>query len=405
MTQLFKKFESLATRHAAVVASLGTDPFGVEVDHVLSATEAVINGQTKLHLGSNNYLGLSFDDEAIEASCQATQSQGVGTTGSRAANGGFAAHRLLEREIARFYNRRKAMLFTTGYQGNVGFLGTIAGKDDVILIDADSHASIYDACKLGDATVLHFKHNDPKDLERRLRRLPADRNTLVVTEGLFSMLGDRAPLADLVAVAKKYDAAVAVDEAHSMGVLGAHGRGLAEAAGVEDEVDFILGTFSKSAGAIGGFCVSNHEQLDSLRLAARAYLFTASLPPSVVASVTANLRRIRRAPELMARLWENAHFLYSGLQSLDLPLGPEPGPVIAIRMPDIETGLASWKALLDAGIYINLAALPAVPGGGCLLRCSVNAAHSRQQLEHALNVFRECLTATGLIVSAKNAAG
>ena len=391
MSSLFDKFDSLATRHAEIVNRLGADPFGIEVEKVLSATEVRIDGQTKLHLGSNNYLGLTFEPSLVESAREATHEQGTGTTGSRAANGGLSSHRMLEREITDFFNRRDAILFTTGYQGNLGFIATVAGKEDVILIDADSHASIYDACKLGDATVLRFKHNDPRDLDRRLRRLDPEASKLVVTEGIFSMLGDRAPLAEITEVAKTHGAAIALDEAHSFGVLGARGRGLAEEAGVEKDIDFILGTFSKSAGAIGGFCTSDHEKFDVLRIVARAYLFTASLPPSVVASVSAALRIMRESPEPMLRLRNNFEFLYESLSASGLQLGPEASPIIGIRMPDLESGLAAWKALLDAGVYVNLAAFPAVPGGGCLLRASVNAAHTREQLEFAVETFEACL--------------
>ena len=286
-----------------------------------------------------------------------------------------------------FYGLPHAMLFTTGYQANVGFLSAIAGKDDVILIDSDSHASIYDGCKMSDATTLHFRHNDPADLERRLKRLPASQNKIVVTEGIYSMLGDRAPLAELVRVTKKYGAYMVVDEAHSFGVLGKTGRGLVEEEGLEDDVDFILGTFSKSAGAIGGFCVSKHDGLNTLRMASRPYLFTASLPPSVVASVSATIDHIQKNPDLIEKLWSNATYLYEGLQDLGLRLGPSVSPVIAVWMPDFETGLRSWKYLLDNGVYVNIAAFVAVPGGGCLLRCSVCAAHSKSELAQVVEAF------------------
>ena len=237
------------------------------------------------------------------------------------------------------------------------------------------------------ATILHFKHNDPADLERRLKRLPAEQNKLVVTEGIYSMLGDRAPLTELVAVSKKYAAWIMVDEAHSFGVLGPTGRGLVEELGLEDDVDFILGTFSKSAGAIGGFCVSNHDGIDALRLAARPYLFTASLPPSVAASVSATIEHIRTHPALLTKLRQNSEFLYNELKALGFSLGPDISPIVAVAMPDFEMGLTAWKILLDHDVYVNLAAFVAVPGGGCLLRCSVCAAHSRSELEQVLRAF------------------
>ena len=216
------------------------------------------------------------------------------------------------------------------------------------------------------------------------------------------MLGDRAPLAELMRVSKKYGAWTAVDEAHSFGVLGKTGRGLVEEEGLEDQVDFILGTFSKSAGAIGGFCVSNHDGLNSLRLVSRPYLFTASLPPSVVASVSATFDHIRKNPTLIEKLWSNATFLYEQLDNLGLVLGPNISPVIAVWMPDFETGLRSWKFLLDNGVYVNLAAFVAVPGGGCLLRCSVCAAHSKDELTKVVEAFS--VVAENLPANAKSVA-
>lgn len=387
MADLFDKFQPIRQAHDHMVNSAGGDPLGVRVERVLSPTEAEVGGRRCVLLGSNNYLGLTFDPEAIAAAGEALRTSGTGTTGSRVANGSYAGHQDLERQLAAFFRRDHAVLFTTGYQANVGFLSAIAGKDDVILIDSDSHASIYDGCKLGDATVLRFRHNDPGDLERRLRRLPAGSNKLVVIEGIYSMLGDRAPLVDLAAAAKAHDAYVLVDEAHSLGVLGEDGRGLAAAAGVEDQVDFVIGTFSKSVGTIGGFCVSDHRELEAVRLAARAYLFTASLPPSVVASAGATLARIRRDPGLRQRLWRNTDIVYDGLAALGYRLGPDKTPVIGVLMPDMETGLAVWQALLEGGVYVNLALPPATPQGTCLLRCSVCAAHTEAQLDTVLDAF------------------
>ncbi|RDD60833.1 serine palmitoyltransferase [Ferruginivarius sediminum] len=387
MADLFDKFQYIRQAHAQMVEAAGGDPLGVRVERILSPTEAEVGGRRCVLLGSNNYLGLTFDPDAIEAACAALRTSGTGTTGSRVANGSYASHQDLERQLAGFFGRRHAILFTTGYQANVGFLSAIAGKDDTILIDSDSHASIYDGCKLGDATVLRFKHNDAADLERRLRRLPAGSNKLVVLEGIYSMLGDRAPLADLVAAAKAHDAYILLDEAHSLGVLGEGGRGLAAEVGVEDQIDFLIGTFSKSVGTIGGFCVSNHPELEAVRLAARAYLFTASLPPSIVASASATLERIRTDASLRERLWRNTDIVYDGLKDLGYTVGPDKTPVIGVKMPDAEVGLVVWHTLMQHGVYVNLALPPATPQGTCLLRCSVCAAHTREQLQTVLDGF------------------
>ena len=387
MSDLFDKFRSMEQRYAAMLEAAGADPLAMRVERLHSPTEAEVAGRRCVLLGSNNYLGLTFDEDAIEAACAALHDAGTGTTGSRVANGSYAGHKALEDQLARFFGCSHAILFTTGYQANVGFLSALAGKDDTILIDADCHASIYDGCKLGDAKVLRFKHNDAADLDRRLARLGDGRNKLVVVEGIYSMLGDRAPLKDLIAAAKKHNAYIVVDEAHSLGVIGDGGRGLAEAEGVLDQVDFIIGTFSKSVGTIGGFCASNHKELDVIRFAARAYLFTASLPPSVVASAGKTLARIAAEPELRTRLWANTDKVYDGLTAMGYTPGPHKTPVIGVRMPSVEAGILVWRTLLENGVYVNLALPPATPNGVCLLRCSVCAAHTEAQLDHVLKTF------------------
>jgi 8-amino-7-oxononanoate synthase len=315
-------------------------------------------------------------------------SEGTGTTGSRIANGSYALHKNLEAELARFYGRRHAMIYTTGYQANLAVLSTLAGSEDYLILDADSHASIYDASRLGAATVIRFKHNDPTDLDKRLTRLAGTGgNKVIVVEGIYSMLGDQAPLAEFAEVKRKHGAHIVVDEAHSMGVLGANGRGLAEAAGVEADIDFVVGTFSKSLGAIGGFCVSDHADFDIMRVVSRPYMFSASLPPSIVASVSAALKVIEARPELRTRLWANVNTLYDGLKRHGFRLGPTKGPVVAVHLPTAEAGIQVWSALLEAGVYVNLALPPATPNGTALLRCSVCAAHSRRQLETIVEIL------------------
>jgi 8-amino-7-oxononanoate synthase len=236
--------------------------------------------------------------------------------------------------------------------------------------------------------VIRFRHNDPEDLERRLNRIGAARGSkLVVVEGIYSMVGDVAPLAAIAAVKRRTGAVLMVDEAHSFGVLGAAGRGLAEAAGVEEDVDFVVGTFSKSLGSVGGFCVSDMPGFDILRVASRPYMFTASSPPSVIASTRAALARIAAAPELRQRLWANANRFYGGLQRAGFRLGPQASPIIAVRMPDVATAVAFWHALLDRGVYVNLTLPPATPEGQALLRCSVTAGHSEAQVDDAVAAF------------------
>jgi 8-amino-7-oxononanoate synthase len=393
--KLLDKFEALAATREKLLA-LGPLPFGVVTERILSPTEGIVAGRRTILAGTNNYLGLTFDPACVEAGRQALADEGTGTTGSRMANGTYAGHRALEEEIAAFYGRRHAIVFTTGFAASMGMVAALAGPDDVLLIDADSHASIYDGCRLSGAEIIRFRHNNPEDLAKRLRRLgERAARTLVVSEGLFSMLGDQAPLEEIVAVKNEYGAGLLLDEAHSMGVFGERGRGLAEARGVEDGVDFVVGTFSKSLGSVGGFCVSNHPQLEIVRMASRAYIFTASPTPSVVASTRAALRLIRERPQLRTQLWENATRLYAGLAAAGFELGPEPGPVVAVFVDDPEQAIHSWHRLLGAGIYVNLVIPPATPDNRCLLRCSISAAHTPTQIDRIIEAFASLDAAAG----------
>ena len=368
--------------------AVGADPFNVRFDAVLSPTEGVLGGKRVILLGTNNYLGLTFDPESIEASAEAVRKWGTGTTGSRIANGSFDGHLAMETALAKFYGRRHAMVFTTGYQANLGVLSALVGRGDHLILDADSHASIYDGARLGHAEVIRFRHNDPEDLYKRLRRLggvAGDR--LIVVEGIYSMMGDAAPLKEIAAVKREMGGYLLVDEAHSMGVLGERGRGLAEAAGVEADVDFIVGTFSKSLGAIGGFCVSDDDAFDVLRVVSRPYMFTASLPPAVVASTLTALKRMEADAGLRHRLNNNAQRLYDGLNALGFKTGPQASPIVAAVMPDQQSAVAMWNELLNRGVYLNLALPPATPDSRPLLRSSVSAAHTPEQIDQVLATF------------------
>jgi len=384
---IFDKFQPLAEARQQIEQSAGSF-LNVVMEEIISGTEAIINGRPTILAGSNNYLGLSSNPDCIDAACQAAREEGTGTTGSRMANGTFSGHVALEKELAEYFGRQGAIVFSTGYIANLAMLSTLVGPGEVILLDADCHASIYDGCRLGSAEIIRFRHNDAADLEKRLRRLESrNTNVLVVAEGLYSMLGDRAPLADIVALKQKYGAYLMVDEAHSLGVLGDNGRGLAEEAGVEEGVDFVVGTFSKSLGAIGGFCVSNHSELDLVRYASRPYIFTASSSPSIIASTRRALQILRSKPELRHRLWDNANKLYRTLQDLGFTLGPEVSPIVAARFENMEEALAFWSGLLERGVYVNMVLPPATPDGSCLLRCSVSAAHTEEQMDRICEAF------------------
>jgi 8-amino-7-oxononanoate synthase len=384
---IFDKFKHLAAARQALAES-GVQSVNVVMERILSPTEAIVNGRPTILAGTNNYLGLTFDPECIEAACEAARREGTGTTGSRMANGTYSGHVQLERELADFFGRRSAIVFSTGFVANLGMLAGLTGSGDVILIDGDCHASIYDGCRLSGAEVIRFRHNDAADLAKRLRRL-GDRtaNTLIVVEGIYSMLGDRAPLAELVDVKRSRGGFLMVDEAHSLGVLGQHGRGLAEEADVEDGVDFVVGTFSKSLGAIGGFCVSDHPELELVRLATRPYVFTASPSPATIASTRKALEILRDRSELRTRLWDNAHRLYGRLKELNFDLGPQASPIVAVRLRRVEAALAMWTGLLERGVYVNLVLPPATPDGGALLRCSMSAGHSVEQVDKIVDAF------------------
>jgi 8-amino-7-oxononanoate synthase len=384
---LFSKFDDMRAALDALAAG-GRNPFDVRFERIVSATEAVLEGRPCLLFGTNNYLGLTFDETCIAASVRSVHDGGTGTTGSRIANGTYSEHALLEQRIAEFYGKRAAMIFTTGYQANLGLISTLAGRGDHLLIDADSHASIYDACKLSTAEVIRFRHNDPEDLARRLGRLKGHTgNRIIVTEGIFSMLGDSAPLREIAGVKREMGATLIVDEAHSLGTRGKNGRGVCEDAGVENDVDFIVGTFSKSLGAIGGFAVSDLPDFDLLRIACRPYMFTASLPPAVVGSVTAALSRISTDESLGARVRFNSIRLYRALKLAGFEVGPEPNAIVALKMTDKETAVRFWNRLIDRGVYANLALPPATPGSLSLIRCSISAAHTEAQIDRALSAM------------------
>ncbi len=384
---ILDKYDVIAKRHSGLL-DVGEEPFGLRMERVLSATEALVNGRKTILAGTNNYLGLTFDPDCIAAGVEAMQTQGTGTTGSRIANGSYAMHQDLETAIASYLNRKHAIVFSTGYQANLGMLSGLAGPHDVIFMDADSHSSIYDGVRLSGAKIIRFRHNDADDLDRRLTRSKDDGACkLIVVEGIYSMLGDKAPMREFAEVKRKHGAYLLVDEAHSLGVLGEHGRGAAEEAGVEDDADFVVGTFSKSLGAIGGYGASNHPKLDVLRLNARAYMYTASCSPSTVATVTKALERMQQSPELQKKLWANANRLYDGLTEMGYEICSPASPILAVRLKDEATAVWVWNRLLEGGIYVNLALPPGTPNGACLLRCSLSAAHTDEQIEEIRGHF------------------
>ena len=396
---LMSKFDGLIAERQALLDTGVTDPFAIVMEEILSPTQAIIKGRETILLGTYNYMGMTFDADVLAAGKAALDRFGSGTNGSRMLNGTFHDHIEVEQALRDFYDVSGAIVFSTGYMANLGMISTLAGKGEYVILDADSHASIYDGCQQGNAEIVRFRHNSVEDLDKRLGRLPKEPAKLVVLEGVYSMLGDVAPLKEMVAVAKKHGAMVLSDEAHSMGFYGDHGRGVYEAQGLEGEVDFVVGTFSKSVGTVGGFCVSNHPKFEAIRLACRAYIFTASLPPSVVATAAMSIRKLATAHEKRARLWNNARQLHGGLKAMGFKLGTEnpDSAIVAVILEDQEQAVAMWQVLLEGGLYVNMARPPATPAGTYLLRCSLCAEHTTAQLDRVLAMFGQAGRAVGAI--------
>lgn len=388
-TDLLSKFDGIIGQREQLLSGGGADPFSLVMERVISPTQAICNGRETILLGTYNYMGMTFSEDVIQAGKDALDQFGTGTTGSRVLNGTYAPHKLAEAALCDFYGMDHALVFSTGYQANLGIISTMTGKGDYVLLDIDSHASIWDGCRIGDAEAVPFKHNDLDALEKRLKRIPEGAGKLVVLEGVYSMFGDVGNLREMVPLAKKYGAMVLVDEAHSMGFIGANGRGVAEDQGVLDQVDFVIGTFSKSVGTVGGFCVSNHPKFDILRLVCRPYVFTAAPPPSVMATAAASIRELMNAADKRDRLWKNSVKLHEGLRRIGFTLATEKpeSAIVALVLDDLEQGAKLWQTLLEMGIYVNLARPPATPKGMTLLRCSLCAEHTSEQVDLILDRF------------------
>src|SRR5688572_9526511 len=353
-----------------------------------------VEGEQRIMLGSNNYLGLTGDERVKQGALDAIHRYGTGLTGSRLLNGTTPLHLDLEREIAEWQGTEDALVFSTGHQANVGTLGTILAPGDTVIADSADHASILDGCLLSKAKLRPFRHGRLDKLERQLERAAGDGGgVLVVVDGVFSMEGDVAPLGEIVELCGKHGARVMVDEAHGAGVLGERGAGAAELLGVEDRVDLRMGTFSKSLASCGGFVSGPAEVIDFLRVHSRAFLFTASNVPAALGAALASLRIVRsdEGRELMGRVLANARHLRDGLRALGLKVVEHPiaTPVVPVLVEDDWKAVLLWRALYDAGVYTNVAIHPAVPPGGALLRTSVMATHERATIDHALEAFAD----------------
>ncbi|MDI6743941.1 MAG: pyridoxal phosphate-dependent aminotransferase family protein [Thermodesulfovibrionales bacterium] len=358
--------------------------------------EVVMSGRRMIMVGSNNYLGLTNHPKVKEAAIEAVKKYGSGCAGSRFLNGTLDIHVALEAKLARFMRKDSALIFSTGFQVNLGVISALIGKDDVVIIDKMDHASIIDGCRLSYGEVKKFRHNNMSDLKRALEE-NKNKGKLIIVDGVFSMEGDIAKLPDIVELAKKYDARLMVDDAHGIGVLGKTGRGTAEHFGLENEVDLIMGTYSKSLASIGGFISGDSDIVHYIKHFARALIFSASPPPASIAAVSAAVDIIENEPERRERLWENTNRMLKGLRELGFETGPSETPIIPVIVGDNELAFKMAMMLQEEGVFANVAVSPAVPNGKALIRTSYMATHTDKHLDIVLSAFGKIGRALGLI--------
>ena len=353
--------------------------------------EVVMEGKRRIMLGSNNYLGLTTCPEVLEAALEALKQYGTGCSGSRFLNGTLQLHLQLEAELADFLHKEACCTFSTGFQSNLGIISAIVGHGDYVICDKENHASIYDGCKLSYGRMLTYAHADMEQLELQLQKVPETAGCLIVTDGVFSMGGDIAKLPEIVRLARKYGARVMVDDAHGLGVIGEGGRGTASHFGLEDEVDLIMGTFSKSLASLGGYCVASETVIDYIRHNSRPFIFSASIPPACAATALAALRHIRSHPELVTRLSELSAYMRRGLHAKGIPIIESATPIIPIYTYTVENTLEKARRLYDAGVYVNPVLAPATPPDQCLLRTSYMATLTEPLLDEAIEIFGRVL--------------
>jgi 8-amino-7-oxononanoate synthase len=350
-------------------------------------TVVVIEGKERIMMGSNNYLGLTHHPEVLGAARSALERYGSGCTGSRFLNGTLDLHEQLETELAEFLGKESCLVFSTGYQANLGVISGLVGRGDVVFLDKLDHASIVDGAKMSHGETMRFNHGDLAGLERKLQRVPEGTGTMLIVDGVYSMEGDVADLPALLRITQKYGAALAVDDAHSIGVLGPKGDGTAAHFGVTEEVDLIVGTFSKSLASIGGFAAGAENIIHYLKHHSRPLIFTAALPPSNTAGVLAALHVMQREPERRDALWANTRRLQDGLRTLGFDIGPTDTPIVPVLIGPLEKTFLFWRKLFDAGVFTNPVVPPAVPPSQCRLRTSLMATHTDEQIDRALDTF------------------
>ncbi len=353
--------------------------------------EVIMEGKRRIMLGSNNYLGLTTNPNVIEAGVKALEKYGSGCSGSRFLNGTLELHTQLERELSAFVGKESCMTLSTGFQSNLGIISAICGRGDYIICDRENHASIYDGCKLSYAKMLRFRHSDMEDLERQLKNVPDDAGCLIITDGVFSMSGDICKLPEIVALARKYGARVMVDDAHGLGVLGNGGRGTADYFGLTDEVDIIMGTFSKSLASIGGFVAADARVLDYVRHCSRPFIFCASIPPASCATAIAALHELKNNPGLPTRLMQLADYYRKGLKQRGVRIIGSSTPIVAIYTYDTFKTFEVCERIYDEGVYVNAAVPPSTPEGEALIRTSLMATHTEKLLDEAMDVISSVL--------------
>lgn len=363
----------------------GLYPFFIPLD-CTEGTEVTVEGRRLIMIGSNNYLGLTTDPRVRAAASDALKEFGPSCTGSRFLNGTLALHGELERRLARFVGKERALVFSTGYQTNLGTLSALIGRNDHVICDKEDHASIIDGCRLALGRLSRYRHNDMADLERVLAALPPDAGKLVVVDGVFSMSGELAPLSEMVPICKRYGARLMVDDAHGCGVVG-RGRGTAAHFDVTEDVDLIVGTFSKSFASIGGFVAGDEATIHWIQHLARSLIFSASLPAPNVAAALAALDVMEAEPERVDRVNAIADRMRDGYREIGLDVGESTTPIVPICIGDSLKAMAFWRALFDAGVYANVAIPPAVPHDGALLRTSYMATHTDEQMKRVLETF------------------
>jgi len=391
---LFDKCKNFT--RAREVQAAGLYPYFKAISHS-EDTVVMIEGKPRIMMGSNNYLGLTHHPEVLAAAKGALERYGSGCTGSRFLNGTLDLHERLEAELAEFFGKEACLVFSTGYQANLGLISGLVGRGDVVFLDKLDHASIVDGAKMSHGETVRFNHGDMAGLERKLQKVESKTGTMVIVDGIYSMEGDIADVPNLLKVTQRYGAALAIDDAHSVGVLGPRGDGTAAHFGLVDEVDLIVGTFSKSLASIGGFAAGTENVIHFLKHHSRPLIFTAALPPANTAGVLAALEVLQREPERRERLWKNARRLQDGLRGLGFDIGPTETPIIPFLIGDFEKTLLFWRKLFEAGVFTNPVVPPAVPPSQCRLRTSLMATHTDAQIDTALEAFARLGKELGVI--------